>query len=159
MPFETPLAENPAPVVVTLEIVMFELPVLVRVTFCELFDPTCMLGNVTLDGLVPNESVAATPVPESGIASGEPGALLAREIEPFTDPVELGAKATLKVVFCPALIETGGVSPEMLKPVPVTVAEDIVRVAVPPFVIFTGVVFVIPVVTLPKATDVGFAEI
>lgn len=159
MPFEIPLAEKPAPVVVIVEIVMFELPVFVRVTFCELFAPTCMLGNVTLEGLAPSKNVAATPVPESGIASGEPGALLASEIEPFTEPAELGEKATLNVVFWPALIETGVVRPEMLNPVPVTVAELIVSVAVPPLVIVTGVVFVFPSVTFPKATEVGFAEI
>ena len=47
----------------------------------------------------------------------------------------------------------------MLNPAPVTVADEIVSEAVPPFVIFTGVVFVLPSVTLPKLTGVGFAEI
>lgn len=57
------------------------------------------------------------------------------------------------------MIVTGVVSPLVLKPAPVTVADEIVSEAVPPFVIFTGVVFVLPSVTLPKLTEVGFAEI
>jgi hypothetical protein len=97
-------------------------------------------------------------VPLSEIASGEFGALLASEIEPLTAPAEVGAKATLNEVLPPELIVTGVVRPWMLKPVPVTEADVIVTAAVPPLVSVIGVVFVLPVVTLPNATDVGFAE-
>jgi hypothetical protein len=159
VPEVTPLAEKPEPVVVTPEIVMFELPLFVSVTFCVAFEPTLVFANVTVEGLAVSESVAATPVPLNGIESGEPGALLASDRDPLTAPAVVGEKATLNEMFWPAVIVTGVVSPEVLKPAPVTVADEIVREAVPPFVIFTGVVFVLPSVTLPKLTDVGFAEI
>lgn len=159
MPDETPPAENPAPVVVTPEIVILEFPVFVSVTFCELLAPTLMLGNVTLDGLAVSVNVAATPVPDSGIESGEFGALLEMEMEPLAEPAVVGSKATLNVRFCPALMVTEGVSPVMLKPAPVTVAAEIVSVELPPFVSVTGVVFVLPVVTFPKLTEAGLGEI
>ena len=103
--------------------------------------------------------MAATPVPVNPIEKGEVGALLVSETEPLTAPAEVGEKTTLNVVFLPAAIVAGTVRPLMLKPVPETVAAEIVSVAVPPFVKVIGTELVFPVTTLPKPALVGLAEI
>jgi hypothetical protein len=67
------------------------------------------------------------------IASGEFGALLTSEIEPVTFPAVPGANTTLNAVLWPGGIVIGSVSPDVLKPAPVTAALEIVTLAVPPF--------------------------
>jgi hypothetical protein len=84
--------------------------------------------------------------------------LLASETEPVTLPDEVGPKTTLKVVFFPAAIVAGTVSPVMLNPVPDTVACEIVSVAVPPFVKLIVCELLLPVTTLPKLALAGLAE-
>ncbi len=118
----TPLALKPAPVTVTPEMVTLEFPLLVSVTGNALLPPTFTLPKLRLVGLAPSRKVAVTPVPLSGIVSGEPGASLTKEIEPVTLPAVAGAKAALNVVLPPAAIETGTVRPEMVKPAPDAVA-------------------------------------
>jgi hypothetical protein len=111
---------------------------------------------LTLEGL--GESIPWVPVPLKEIVRGEFGALLTSETEPVTLPAEVGAKTTLKVVFFPAAIVAGTVRPLMLKPVPDTVACEIVRVAVPPLVRLIVCELLLPVTTLPKLALVGLAE-
>jgi hypothetical protein len=41
---------------------------------------------------------------------------------PLKVPADCGAKVTLKVVLCPGVKVSGGVIPEILKPVPLAVA-------------------------------------
>ena len=96
--------------------------------------PTLVFAKVRLVGLAPSKKVAATPVPLSGIARGEPGALVVSDMEPLTVPATEGEKTALKAVFCPAATDAGTVRPLMLKPAPETLAPEIVRVAVPLFV-------------------------
>ena len=122
MPEVTPLALKPAPETVTLEMVTFEFPVLVRLALSELLLPTFTLPKLRLVGFAVSTKVAVTPVPLKGIISGELGALLTSETAPVTLPAEVGANATLKVVLCPAAMVVGTGSPEMLKPAPETVA-------------------------------------
>jgi len=56
----------------------------------------------------------------------------------------------LKVLVCPGLIESGGVKPVVLKPLPVTLACVIVKTLVPVLPIWIVWEFVEPVATLPK---------
>jgi hypothetical protein len=53
---------------------------------------------------------------------------------PGNVPVEVGAKVTVNVVLCPAVNVTGGVIPEMLKPVPDSATAEIVALVPPVFV-------------------------
>ena len=157
-PAETPLALNPAPDTVTLEIVTFEFPLFFRVTVNELLLPSITLPNGKLVGVAPSRVLEATPVPLSASASGEFGALLTSESDPLTAPADAGANTTLNVEFPPAAIVFGMVSPVVLKPAPVIFAVVIVTLAFPPFdkVIVCELLF--PTVTLPKLALVGFAE-
>jgi hypothetical protein len=158
VPEVTPLALKPAPETVTLEMVTLEFPVFVKVTLEEPLPPTFTLPKLRLVGFAPSRKVAATPVPLRAIASGEPGALLTKETEPVALPAVAGAKAALNVVLPPAAIVAGTVRPVIVKPVPDTVAWEIVRLAVPLFfkVMVCEVLF--PVTTLPKLTLVGVTE-
>jgi hypothetical protein len=156
-PEVTPLSLYPVPDTVTLEIVTFEFPLLVSVVVNELLLPTLTLPNARLDVLSPRTRVAATPVPLSEIVVGELGALLTSVMDPVTLPAALGPNTALNVAALPAAIVTGAVIPVVLKPAPETVSDEIVTVAVPPFVRLTVCELFVPVVTLPKAAVVGVA--
>ena len=84
--------------------------------------PTRTFPKVKFGGVAVKVSVAAAPVPLRGIVIGEFGALLVSVILPVALPVDVGEKFALNVVFFPALIVIGTLSPVMLKPVPVTLA-------------------------------------
>jgi hypothetical protein len=58
-------------------------------------------------------------------------------------------------MLAPAVIVTGAVSPERLNPVPLTLACDIVRAAVPVFETFTVWVAEVFTVRLPKLSAAG----
>jgi hypothetical protein len=95
--------------------------------------PTATFPNVRLDALLPSKRVTVTPVPESGIAVGEPRALLTSETDPDTAPAADGPNATLNVVLLPAAIVAGTDRPLMLNPAPETVACEIVTAELPLF--------------------------
>jgi hypothetical protein len=154
----TPLALNPVPEAVTPEMVTLEFPLFVRVTLSELVALTFTLPKLRLVGFAPNRNVAATPVPLSPIVRGEPGALLTSETEPVTLPAVVGVNTASNVVLAPTAIVCGMLRPVMLKPVPATVACEIVALAVPVFfkVIVCEPLF--PVMTLPKLAFDGVAE-
>jgi hypothetical protein len=99
--------------------------------------------------------VAVTPLPLSGIEAGEFGALLVSARLPLALPAAGGAKSTVNVLACPAASVSGVVSPLVLKPLPVRVAWEIVRLAFPLFVILTVWELVMPTTTLPKLMLVG----
>jgi hypothetical protein len=111
-------AAAPVPVTVTLETVTLAFPTFVRVTLSELLLPTFTFPKAKLFALELRINVAATPVPVSGIAKGDVALLFVSETEPLTAPAEAGAKVTLNVVFPPAAIFSGSVSPLMLYPAP-----------------------------------------
>ena len=131
------------------------MPVFVRVTFCELLLPTLTVPKLKLVGLTVSWNVAATPVPLRAMAVGEFGALLTSDTLPVTLPVVLGAKVTLKMADWPTARVKGKVSPLVLKPAPVTVACEMVRLAVPELVKVTLCEAVVPTRTLPMAMLVG----
>lgn len=102
-----PLALNPAPKVVTPEMVTFEFPVFVTVTFCELLLPIFTFPKPRVVGLIASVNVAATPVPLRVTAVGDVGALLTIDRLPDTVPVTVGRKPTVIVLCWPALIFRG----------------------------------------------------
>lgn len=156
-PDVTPLAVIPAPVTVTLEIVMFEFPLFFRVVVRELLLPVFTLPNGKLFGVAPSRVVEAAPVPLSAMARGEPGASLTNETDPLTLPAMVGANTMLNVVLPPAAMVFGRGRPVVLKLAPVTFACVIVKLAFPPFVSVIGCELLFPVITLPKLALEGFA--
>ena len=98
------------------EIVTFELPVFVMVTFCVGEEvPVVTLPKLRLVGLMPSVRVAAIPVPERAADVGEVGALLVIETLPEARPAEVGRNATVIAVCCPAFMLKGSVNPLTLK--------------------------------------------
>jgi hypothetical protein len=80
---------------------------------------------------VPGVGVTADPVRpmlKAGFEAFEPIATLPGKL-----PAEPGAKVTVKEALCPGVKVTGTDIPEMLKPVPVTVAREIVAFSPPIF--------------------------
>jgi len=75
-PEDTPLAPNPAPATITLEIVTLELPVLVMVTPCVLVFDTLTLPNATLTELLLSVEAAAFTVSTAAVLVALPALLL-----------------------------------------------------------------------------------
>jgi hypothetical protein len=61
-------------------------------------------------------------------------------------PADVGANFTVIVVLCPAVNVTGGVIPDMLNPVPVAAAAEIVALVAPVFLIVSVWLDVCPTV-------------
>lgn len=116
-----PESLNPAPVAVTDEMVMFELPVFFSETVCEVLALSLTLPNDRVEGLTLRERVADAPVPASATAAGEVGALLVSEIKPEELDAAVGENSTLKDADWPGWTVSGVVRPEALKPAPVAV--------------------------------------
>jgi hypothetical protein len=157
VPEVTPLALKPAPETVTLEMLTFEFPVLVRLALSKLLLPKFTLPKLRLVGFGVSRKVAVTPVPLIAIVSGELGALLTSETVPVTLPAALGVKATLNVALFPAAMVSGTVMPVRLKPLPDTIACEIVTLALPALDSLMVCELLVPVTTLPKLTLDGVA--
>ena len=99
-----PLALNPAPVTVTLEIVMFELPLLVIDVVREELLPSLTFPKLKLVGFAPIKKVAEAPVPDRLITSGDGVPFVVSVMLPVTGLAEDGVKIALKVVLPPAAI-------------------------------------------------------
>jgi hypothetical protein len=150
-----PVVLKPAPETVTEEIVTDALPPFVRLMVCELFVPVVTLPKAAVVGVAAN--CGCVPVPLREMVSGELGALLTTVIVPVALPAVLGPNTALNVAALPAAIATGVVIPVVLKPVPETITDEIVTVAVPPFVRLMVCELFVPVATLPNAAAVGVA--
>ena len=74
-------------------------PELVSVTFCEELLPTAIFPNGTFVGLIVKPGCDCVAVPLSGIASGEPGALLTIDTLPVAAPAAVGENFTLNDVL------------------------------------------------------------
>jgi len=142
-----------------LDIVTLALPLLVSATLSELLLPAFTFPKLRLVVLKPSTLVEATPVPLSGMDSGEPGELLISVTEPETAPAAVGANTALNVAFMPARMVSGALMPEILNPAPVTLTEEIVKLADPPLETVIVCELLVPVETLPKAALVGVAKI
>ena len=71
-------------------------------------------------------------------------ALLVIETLPFALPLDCGAKVVLNVALCPAARVKGKLSPVTLKPDPVAVACEIVRLDPPELVKVSDCVWLLP---------------
>jgi hypothetical protein len=98
---------------------------------------------------------ASTPVALSATVAGEFGALLTIDTPPLTLPADCGAYCTLKFPVWLGDNVNGSARPLKVKPTPVTVACETVKLEVPLFLICTVCEFVFPVTTEPKLADVG----
>ena len=107
----TPLVAVSVAVTVIFETVTLVLPLLVRVTVCELELPALMLPKARLLGFADREVVLATPVPLKEIVAGEPGALLRMLTVPVRVPAVFGANTALSVAVAPAAKVVGAVRP------------------------------------------------
>jgi len=76
---------------------------------------------------------------------------------PATLPADVGAKVTVSVIDCPAVIVCGDFTPPELKPVPEIDSCETVIVEFSLFVSVTFCVFVLPTFTFPKPNAVGTA--
>lgn len=101
---------------------MFELPVFVSVTLCELVPLRGTFPKAKLAGVGVSTRAVDMPVPLSGIDRGELDASLVRLILPLIFPVEVGPKTALNVVLAPAVMVVGTVRPEILNATPDTTA-------------------------------------
>jgi hypothetical protein len=158
-PALTPLTVKTAPVTFTADMVTLEFPVFVKEELKSLSLPTFTLPKLRLGVLNVSSCVPASPVPLNAMVNVELEALLVSEIEPVTAPAAPGAKTALNVVFEPAGIVIGALRPVMLNPVPVTVAREITRLAVPLFVKLIVCELLVPVETFPKPAVLGMALI
>jgi len=132
-------------------------PVLVSVTVADFVVPSVTLPKASLDGL--SESVpGATPVPVSDIVSVGFDAFELIVTVPLALPVACGANVTVKVVFWDGFNVRGVAIPLNVNPVPVMLACDTLTAVPPVLVRVTVADWVVPVVTLPKASLVGLSE-
>jgi hypothetical protein len=159
VPAETPLVVTPVPVTVTLEMVMFEFPPLVRVELSETLLPTEIVLKFRLVGAAPSCTVDADPVPDNGIASDAGAPLVASVIDPVTVAVVVGVKIALNATLPPAGMVVAVDRPEIVNPAPGGVTFENVRVELPPFCSVMVCELLVPLTTLPKLTLAGIAEI
>ncbi len=146
---------KPAPITLICEIVRLELPVFFTATCKGLDPPTISFPKLRLDAASEIVRVAVTPVPLRAIGYVGFVALLLMITLPVTLPEAAGLNPTVKFDVCPADSVSGNEIPLSLKPVPLTVALEIVVLAVPVFFNCTVCEFVVPFTTVPKLTLAG----
>jgi len=114
---------NPVPLTLALLMVNAAEPELVSETVLVVAVPTLTLPKLNEAGLKASTGEPTLrPVPESATVDAEPIELLAIEIKPLQLPAAAGSKLTVNDVLWPALRVTGVARPEMLNPVPLTLA-------------------------------------
>lgn len=97
------------------------------------------------------------PAPVKVMVSGECSASVVIVTLPDTLPAAVGANTALRVTVAAAFKVNGVVIPFTLKPVPVTAITEIGTDVDPVLLKMMAFVLLLPVLTLPKLTDVGFA--
>jgi hypothetical protein len=153
---EIPLTENGDPVVMPAEVTVTEPLLALNVAVCFWLDPTVTFPKFMLAGLTAScPAVAVVPDPLRGMERVGLAAFEVIESAPLVAPVDVGAKATLKVKLWLGLNVTGGVIPLKLKPAPMGTTCDIVIAAVLALVTVSDSVFFDPVCTDPKLRLVG----
>lgn len=98
----------------------------------ELF-PTCTVPNAKLVGFA-DRVPSVTPVPESGILRLESDPLDVMVTLPLAVPLAVGENSTVNEVLWPAPSVKGRLSPLRLKPLPLALAAEIVRLVPPELV-------------------------
>ncbi len=153
------VALNPVPLTLICETDTLELPVFAKVTVCVPVVPVVMLPKLSTAGDAASWATGDTPEPARATTSGELGELLTRVRLPERLLAAAGAKLMVKAEEPPGATESGSVSPERLKPVPISDAWVTLRFAVPELLMVNIWVLVTPTVTLPKFVLPGITEI
>lgn len=117
-----------------------------RVCVC----PTVTLPKLSDVGLTASVPTAFVPTPETGTVRVASDALEASVTLPFEVPEVLGANSTLKLALWPTARVAGALMPVSVYPAPLTLAREILTLALPVFVTVPEMVWVLPTVTLPK---------
>src|SRR5258708_10598428 len=124
----------------------------------ELVEPTATLPKFALVGVTLIEAWrGCAPVPVREMVSGELVALLVTVTLPDALPVTVGANTALRVAVAAAFNVKGTVIPFTVNPVPLAAMLEIWTAAVPVLLKMMGLVPLLPVPTLPKLTEAGFA--
>jgi hypothetical protein len=137
------------------EIVNEAEPVLVTVNDFVEFWPLTMLPKLKLAG--ETDIPGCTPVPLTGIVSGDPETLLVTETDPVTLPAAVGANVTDNVAVADGFRVAGTVTPLTEIPVPVAATAEMLTAAVPELVNTTCFTEFAPVFTFPKLRLLWFA--
>src|SRR6202021_3585136 len=103
-------------------------------------------------------SPACAAVPVKKIVRGECSRSVVILTEPSELPAAVGANTALRVAVAEGFKIRGAEIPFTLKSAPITSMLEIWMAAVPVLVRTIGFVKFLPMLTLPKLTDVGFAS-
>ncbi len=149
----SPLTLNSPPVTLALQTVRVALPELLSVTFRAPLLPTVTSPKLMLVGFKLSRPWVPVPLRESEV--GEFGALLVKERLPVAAPAVAGLKVTSAVVVPPEGRLSGRVIPLTLKPLPVTLALEMVMGALSELLRVTLRVALWPTETSPKSMPAG----
>lgn len=133
-----------------------EAPAAVKLPFREALAPTVTVPKLSVAGET-DSCPWAVAVPESGMLSGEFEAFDTTERVPLLEPEAVGAKVAVKVTLWLEVSVVGRVSPVIEKPVPVTLACEIVTEEPPVLVSVSDKFVLLPTATLPNARLTGLA--
>jgi hypothetical protein len=132
-------------------------PLAVRLPFRDTLDPTPTLPNLRLVGDTANVP-AAVPVPERLMVSGEFEAFETTDTLPLAAPATVGAKVAVNVTLWLAVRVRGRFNPLREKPVPLTLACEMVTDDPPVLVRVSDKFMLLPTWTLPNASVVGLED-
>lgn len=138
----------------TLETVISELPALVSVTVNDAVLPIATVPKFRLDVLDVSTADAAIPTPLKETALVELVSLTIVTL-PDSAPADFGVKTMFKLDCFPAAMTRGKVAPETVTPAAVELALEMVKSALPLFVIVTDCEALLPTATEPKLMDAG----
>ena len=153
-----PLAVNPVPAAVMLEILTAVFPEFVSTTCLGTLVPVATVPKLTLVGFAVSWPTAAFAVPLRAIVRVELEASLLTVIAPVSLPAVVGLKFAVSVAVCDAFRVAGVVRPLTEKPVPVAATLEIFTAALPALVRTICCELLLPVVTVPKLTLAGLAD-
>ena len=147
---------NPVPLAVTAETVRLDPPLLVKVSDKLELLPSCTLPKPTLVGFAVS-APRVTPVPESGMLKVGFEPLDVMAMLPLAAPLPVGANITVNDALWPALNVKGKAKPLRVKPLPVRVARETVRLDAPELVRVADCVWLLPTWTFAKPMLLGLA--
>jgi len=144
-----PLMLNPEPVVLAAESVRLDPPVFESARVWVWLLPIVTVPRFMLAGDADNVP-AVTPVPlNETFTVGSDAFELIAKVE-VNVPAAVGANPTDKFTLAPAVRVYGNAMPLTLKPEPLTLAVEIVRLDPPVFESITDCVWLLPTVTVPR---------
>jgi hypothetical protein len=153
---EKPLTLKAAPVRLLDETTRFAVPIFLSVITCVAVVPSATSPKFALEGVT--DIPGCVPVPVSGIEVGDPERFVLTEMLPETALVDVGVNVALKVIVLLG-VSVCAEKPVTANPVPVALADETVKFAVPVFLRMIACVAVVPSGTLPKLTLGGVTDI